>query len=261
VTYKVLPLFPAGFSPTEENTQHCGKLQVLCEMLGHLFTHTREKIVVVSNYTQTLDLLERVCSGRGYKCVRLDGSTPSSKRFQLVEHLNSQHSPQMVFLLSSKAGGVGLNLVGASRLILYDIDWNPANDLQAMARVWRDGQRRKVHIYRLLTTGSIEEKIYQRQISKSGLAEVMEAGAGSAQTTVKFSSEELKDTVLLQASSKITFIFQSETKFNADKGNDPCSELLAVFYYTCIIYITTSLYSKFVFCLKEEKTMLMLFNE
>ena len=52
MTYKVLPLFPAGFSPTEENTQHCGKLQVLCEMLGHLFTHTREKIVVVSNYTQ-----------------------------------------------------------------------------------------------------------------------------------------------------------------------------------------------------------------
>jgi DNA repair and recombination protein RAD54B len=160
-----------------------------------------------------------------------------------------------------------------------------------MDRVWRDGQRRKVHIYRLLTTGSIEEKIYQRQISKSGLAEVMEAGAGSGQTTVKFSSEELKDlyrlhtetlcethdllechcneglhcgrssfsstadtksernitmgellawkhychpihdsaltdTVLLQASSKITFIFQSETKFNADKDNDPCSELL-----------------------------------
>ena len=69
-----------------------------------------------------------------------------------------------VFLLSSKAGGVGLNLIGGNILILYDIDWNPANDLQAMARVWRDGQRKVVQIYRLLTTGTIEEKIFQRQV-------------------------------------------------------------------------------------------------
>jgi DNA repair and recombination protein RAD54B len=193
VMYNVLPLFPPGFSPTGDMTQHSGKLRVLHDILRYLFNHTQEKIAVVSNYTQTLDLLERLCGVCGYECTRLDGSTPSCKRMQLVDHLNSQYTPQMVFLLSSKAGGVGLNLIGASRLILYDIDWNPANDLQAMARVWRDGQKRKVYIYRLLTTGSIEEKIYQRQISKSGLAEVMEARAGSTQTTVKFSSEELKD--------------------------------------------------------------------
>ena len=70
----------------------------------------------------------------------------------------------MVFLLSSKAGGVGLNLIGGNIVILYDIDWNPANDQQAMARVWRDGQRKNVTIYRLLTTGTIEEKIFQRQV-------------------------------------------------------------------------------------------------
>ena len=70
----------------------------------------------------------------------------------------------MVFLLSSKAGGVGLNLIGGNVVILYDIDWNPANDQQAMARVWRDGQRKNVTIYRLLTTGTIEEKIFQRQV-------------------------------------------------------------------------------------------------
>ena len=69
-----------------------------------------------------------------------------------------------MFLLSSKAGGVGLNLVGGSVLILYDIDWNPANDQQAMARIWRDGQKSNVIIYRLLTTGTIEEKIFQRQV-------------------------------------------------------------------------------------------------
>ena len=69
-----------------------------------------------------------------------------------------------MFLLSSKAGGVGLNLIGGNVVILYDIDWNPANDQQAMARVWRDGQRKNVTIYRLLTTGTIEEKIFQRQV-------------------------------------------------------------------------------------------------
>lgn len=78
-----------------------------------------------------------------------------------------------VLLLSAKAGGVGLNLVGASNLILYDSDWNPASDQQAMARIWRDGQKKSVHIYRLLTCGTIEEKIFQRQISKTGLSEAI----------------------------------------------------------------------------------------
>jgi len=76
----------------------------------------------------------------------------------------------VIFFLSSKAGGCGLNLVGGNRLILYDPDWNPASDLQAMARVWRDGQQKNVFIYRLLSTGTIEEKIYQRQTSKQGLS-------------------------------------------------------------------------------------------
>ena len=74
-----------------------------------------------------------------------------------------------MFLLSSKAGGTGLNLIGASRIVLYDIDWNPATDMQAMARIWRDGQRKHCHIYRLVTTGTIEEKIYQRQVVRSFL--------------------------------------------------------------------------------------------
>ncbi|KAH7964499.1 hypothetical protein HPB51_027261 [Rhipicephalus microplus] len=100
----------------------------------------------------TLDILEDICMQKGYPFLRLDGSTSSTQRLELVERFNSPHSNCFVFLLSCKAGGVGLNLVGASRIVLYDVDWNPANDLQAMARVWRDGQSRHVSIYRLLTT-------------------------------------------------------------------------------------------------------------
>ena len=91
-------------------------------------------------------------------------------------------------MLSTKAGGVGLNLIGASRLVLFDLDWNPAHDIQAMARIWRDGQKKTVHIYRLLTTGTIEEKIFQRQVMKQGLCTVVK----DSSSNTKFSREELK---------------------------------------------------------------------
>lgn len=109
--------------------------------------------------------------------------------FRVFKEYNVVHlSFLVVFLLSAKAGGVGLNLIGASRLILFDLDWNPAHDLQAMARIWRDGQTRPVHIYRLLTTGSIEEKIFQRQMKKQGISgSVVDKGSGP-----KFSTNELK---------------------------------------------------------------------
>ena len=87
--------------------------------------------------------------------------------------------PPVIFLLSTKAGGVGLNLIGASRLVLVDSDWNPSHDLQAMARIHRDGQKRPVFIYRLLTSGTIDEKIFQRAITKMGLSEsLIGQGAG-----------------------------------------------------------------------------------
>lgn len=84
----------------------------------------------MSNYTKTLDLLEDLCVAMGYTFCRLDGHTPTGQRQRLVDGFNSPYSQNFLFLLSSKAGGVGLNLVGASHLVLYDIDWNPANDIQ-----------------------------------------------------------------------------------------------------------------------------------
>ncbi|XP_025726628.1 DNA repair and recombination protein RAD54B isoform X2 [Callorhinus ursinus] len=101
---------------------------------------------------------------------------------------------------NSKAGGVGLNLIGGSHLILYDIDWNPATDIQAMSRVWRDGQKHPVHIYRLLTTGTIEEKIYQRQISKQDLSEAV-VDLTKTSEHIQFSVEELKNLFTLHESS------------------------------------------------------------
>ena len=75
------------------------------------------------------------------------------KRMKIVDRFNDPESSDFIFMLSSKAGGCGLNLIGANRLIMFDPDWNPANDDQAMARIWRDGQKKQVYIYRLLSTG------------------------------------------------------------------------------------------------------------
>jgi hypothetical protein len=119
-----------------------------------------------------------------------DGSCSVSKRTKLVAALNDFGRDQFVFLLSSKAGGCGLNLVGANRLILFDPDWNPATDKQAAARVWRDGQKKKVYEYRFLASGSIEEKVFQRQLSKEGLATIVNNGTNE---TSSFSKDELRE--------------------------------------------------------------------
>ncbi|KAI8014947.1 Protein CHROMATIN REMODELING 25 [Camellia lanceoleosa] len=151
-----------------------GKMHVLARFLSQLRQRTDDRIVLVSNYTQTLDLFAQLCRERRYPFLRLDGTTSISKRQKLVNRFNDPSKDEFVFLLSSKAGGCGLNLIGGNRLVLFDPDWNPANDKQAAARVWRDGQKKRVYIYRFLSTGTIEEKVYQRQMSKEGLQKVIQ---------------------------------------------------------------------------------------
>ncbi|KAG7670478.1 hypothetical protein Ndes2526B_g00232 [Nannochloris sp. 'desiccata'] len=173
-----------------------GKFAVVARMLALLREQTKDRVVIVSNYTQTLDLFTNLCRERGYPVLRLDGSTSISKRQKLVKRFNDPMDDQYVFLLSSKAGGCGLNLIGGNRLILFDMSWNPADDKQAAARVWRDGQRRRVYVYRFMTTGTIEEKVYQRQLSKEGLQAVVDtktSGSTGGANSAVMSLEELRD--------------------------------------------------------------------
>ncbi|RHY03848.1 hypothetical protein DYB25_001057, partial [Aphanomyces astaci] len=104
----------------------------------------------------------------------LDGSTSAKKRKNLVDVFNDPKSNSFAFLLSSKAGGCGINLIGANRLVLFDPDWNPATDKQAAARIWREGQKKQCFIYRFVATGTLEEKIFQRQLSKEGLQSIVD---------------------------------------------------------------------------------------
>lgn len=191
--------FPSGYKAYGPDAGESSKFAVLYGLLNAIRQENRRpenkaspnKIVVISNYTQTLAVIAAMLQGMGIEFFQLDGSTPVKKRHEMVCEFNTPECPQIAFLLSSKAGGVGLNIVGANRLVLFDPDWNPANDAQAMARVWRDGQKKKVYIYRLLCTGTIDEKVYQRQVSKQGLSTaVIDSNAEDADEN--FTSDELR---------------------------------------------------------------------
>lgn len=181
-----------------------GKMNVLARLLAFLRRTTDDRIVLVSNFTQTLDLFAQLCRERQYPFIRLDGSTSVNKRQKLVVQFNDPVRDEFAFLLSSKAGGCGLNLVGGNRLVLFDPDWNPANDKQAAARVWRDGQKKRVFIYRFLATGTIEEKVFQRQISKEGLQTVVDSrqAEDSKGHVNAYSTEDLRDLFSLQGTSR-----------------------------------------------------------
>lgn len=178
------------------------KLIVLDYFLANLKANYNDKVVIVSNWTQTLDLFEKLWKRRGYQYVRLDGTMTIKKRAKIVENFNKPDSSDFIFMLSSKAGGCGLNLIGANRLVMYDPDWNPANDDQAMARVWRDGQQKPCYIYRFLSAGTIEEKIFQRQAHKKALSSTIVDM--NEETARHFSVAELRDLFRLEETESDT---------------------------------------------------------
>uniref|UniRef100_A0A915HI60 DNA repair and recombination protein RAD54-like n=1 Tax=Romanomermis culicivorax TaxID=13658 RepID=A0A915HI60_ROMCU len=194
---KCAELFPIGFNPQKQlQVDLSGKMRVLDCLLAVVKATSNDKVVLVSNYTQTLDTFEQLCQLRRYSYVRLDGSMSIKKRAKVVESFNDPEvgafvGSEFIFMLSSKAGGCGLNLIGANRLVMFDPDWNPANDDQAMARIWRDGQKKLCFIYRLLTTGTIEEKMFQRQTHKKALSSCVVDN--EEDVARHFSVDQLKD--------------------------------------------------------------------
>ncbi|XP_030377292.1 DNA repair and recombination protein RAD54-like [Scaptodrosophila lebanonensis] len=184
-------VLPANYKPREINPELSGKFILLDIMLATIRATSDDKVVLISNYTQTLDLFEQLARKRKYTFVRLDGSMTIKKRSKIVDRFNDPNEDCFLFMLSSKAGGCGLNLIGANRLFMFDPDWNPANDEQAMARVWRDGQKKPCYIYRLVATGSIEEKILQRQTHKKSLSSTIVDNNESEEK--HFTRDDLKD--------------------------------------------------------------------
>eukprot|EP00798_Chlamydomonas_sp_ICE-L_P016205 gene16205-22369_t len=151
------------------NPDRSGKLTVTKKLLTH-WLEGGHKALVFTQTQQMLDILEKLLQRLGYRYHRMDGSTSVGQRSRLMDDFNN-NPDVFAFLLTTKVGGLGVNLIGADRVLLYDPDWNPASDIQARERAWRVGQTRDVTIYRLITSGAIEEKIYQRQIYKGFLTD------------------------------------------------------------------------------------------
>ncbi|ROV90281.1 hypothetical protein VSDG_08166 [Cytospora chrysosperma] len=151
------------------SARQSGKMQVV-KRLVHLWKRFGHKVLLFSQGVQMLDILEAFVKRQGgINYLRMDGKTPIKERQKLVDRFNND--PELhVFLLTTKVGGLGVNLTGASRVIIYDPDWNPSTDVQARERAWRLGQKKEVIIFRLMTAGTIEEKIYHRQIYKQFLS-------------------------------------------------------------------------------------------
>ncbi|CAB1103229.1 unnamed protein product [Ectocarpus sp. CCAP 1310/34] len=143
----------------------CGKMKSLETLLAK-FHETRDKVLVFSWSTAMLDVLESFVGAKGYVYRRLDGTTSGKERQARINEFNSDRAGVFVFLISTRAGGQGLNLHTASRVVLYDVNWNPALGLQAQDRAYRIGQKRKVAVFRLISKGTIEEMCYMRQIYK-----------------------------------------------------------------------------------------------
>merc|ERR550519_1407525 len=149
------------------------------------------------------------------------------KRAKIVERFNDPTSPEFLFMFSSKAGGCGLNLIGANRLIMFDPDWNPANDDQAMARVWRDGQKKRCFIYRMVASGTIEEKMLQRQLHKKALSGVV-VDEYNTDESRRFSVSELRDLFKYKESKSVIHDSLNCKRCRGgiemkkpDKGSDP----------------------------------------
>jgi DNA excision repair protein ERCC-6 len=145
-----------------------GKMKVVKALL-ELWKRQGHRTLLFSQTRQMLDILERfVRDIGGLQYRRMDGGTNIGIRQSIVDEFNTDQSID-VFLLTTRVGGLGINLTGADRVIIFDPDWNPSTDVQARERAWRLGQKREVTIYRLMTSGTIEEKIYHRQIFKQFL--------------------------------------------------------------------------------------------
>ncbi|XP_071726363.1 protein CHROMATIN REMODELING 5 [Rutidosis leptorrhynchoides] len=198
-----------GSSKLERVILSSGKLVILDKLLDRLH-ETNHRVLIFSQMVKMLDILADYLSVKGFKYQRLDGSTKAEARHQAMEHFNAPGSDDFCFLLSTRAGGLGINLATADTVIIFDSDWNPQNDLQAMSRAHRIGQQEVVNIYRFVTSKSVEEDILERakkkmvldhlviqKLNAEGRLEKKEAKKGSAfdknelSAILRFGAEEL----------------------------------------------------------------------
>lgn len=170
---------------------NAGKMSILDKLLARM-KKQGSRVLIFSQMSRVLDILEDYCVFREYNYCRIDGTTAHEDRIAAIDDYNKPDSDKFVFLLTTRAGGLGINLTSADIVVLYDSDWNPQADLQAMDRAHRIGQTKQVVVFRFVTENAIEEKVLERAAQKLRLDQlVIQQGRAQQQTKNAASKDEL----------------------------------------------------------------------
>ncbi|TMS35621.1 hypothetical protein L596_002984 [Steinernema carpocapsae] len=185
------PTLPNGYYEGSAMIKACGKFALLQKMLAKL-KKGGHRVLIFSQMTQLLNILEDLCVSEGYEFERIDGNVPGEERQEAIDRFNAPHSEQFIFLLSTRAGGLGINLATADTVIIYDSDWNPHNDIQALSRCHRIGQRKPVMIYRFVCRNTVEERMASVAKKKMLLTHLV-IRSGIGQKVASITKAELED--------------------------------------------------------------------
>uniref|UniRef100_A0A8C1WCL3 SWI/SNF related, matrix associated, actin dependent regulator of chromatin, subfamily a, member 5 n=1 Tax=Cyprinus carpio TaxID=7962 RepID=A0A8C1WCL3_CYPCA len=197
-----------------------GKMAVLDKLLPKL-KEQGSRVLIFSQMTRVLDILEDYCMWRNYGYCRLDGQTPHEERQISINAFNEPNSSKFLFMLSTRAGGLGINLATADVVIIYDSDWNPQVDLQAMDRAHRIGQKKQVRVFRFITENTVEERIVERAEMKLRLDSiVIQQGRLVDPNTSKLGKDEMLSIIRHGA----THVFASKESEITDEDIDAILE-------------------------------------
>ena len=162
------PKFNGEYTTDQHLVDNSGKLMILDKLLKR-FKDRGDRVLIFSQMTRVLDILEDYCMWKEYQYCRLDGDTDHEQRQADIDSFNKEGSEKFIYMLSTRAGGLGINLMTANIVIIFDSDWNPQADLQAIDRAHRIGQKKQVLVFRLITDNTIEERIMERADMKLAL--------------------------------------------------------------------------------------------
>ncbi|EMD32673.1 hypothetical protein CERSUDRAFT_118698 [Gelatoporia subvermispora B] len=181
------------YTTDEHLVENSGKMVILDKLLQSMKAKG-SRVLIFSQMSRMLDILEDYCLFRGYKYCRIDGGTAHDDRIVAIDEYNKPDSDKFIFLLTTRAGGLGINLTTADIVVLYDSDWNPQADLQAMDRAHRIGQTKQVYVFRFITEGSVEERMLERAAQKLRLDQLV-IQQGRTQSTKAANKEELLEMI------------------------------------------------------------------
>ncbi|THH20194.1 hypothetical protein EW146_g1133 [Bondarzewia mesenterica] len=215
------------YTTDEHLIENSGKMVILDKLLKSM-KEKGSRVLIFSQMSRMLDILEDYCLFRGFKYCRIDGSTAHEDRIMAIDEYNKPESEKFIFLLTTRAGGLGINLTTADIVVLYDSDWNPQADLQAMDRAHRIGQTKQVYVFRFITEESVEERMLERAAQKLRLDQLV-IQQGQQQQTKAANKEELLEMITHGAekivNSTTSLIVDDDIDAIIQRGEERTAEL------------------------------------